>query len=69
MRFDFSQMYGVDYIEVHHTRPVSSLEEESENTLDAVTLLCANCHRAAHTRTPPYSVEELKQMISSRRDG
>jgi predicted HNH restriction endonuclease len=67
--FDFSQMYGVDYIEVHHTRPVSSLEEESENTLDAVTLLCANCHRAAHTRTPPYSVEELKQMINSRRDG
>lgn len=63
--FDFDKAYGITYIEAHHTEPIASLEDEIHNTTDAVVLLCANCHRAAHTRTPPYSIDELKNMLNT----
>ena len=62
--FDFDQFYGIDYIEAHHTEAIASLEGETENTIEAVVMLCANCHRAAHSRTPPYSFEELREMMN-----
>lgn len=62
--FDFDQFYGIDYIEAHHTEAIASLDGETENTIEAVVMLCANCHRAAHTRTPPYSFEELREMMN-----
>ncbi|MEO1646185.1 MAG: HNH endonuclease, partial [Chloroflexota bacterium] len=66
--FNFDESYGIDYIEAHHTEPIASLEGETQNTIDAVALLCANCHRAIHSRTPPYSVEELKKMRERKQD-
>lgn len=66
--FDFDNAYGIDYIEAHHTEQIASLEEETLNTTEAVVMLCANCHRAAHTRTPPYSVEELRAMMNQREE-
>lgn len=62
--FDFDQFYGIDYIEAHHKEPIASLGNETANTVESVVMLCANCHRAAHTRTPPYSVDELREMIN-----
>lgn len=62
--FDYAETYGVDYIEAHHTKPIASLDDETANTTEAVVMLCANCHRMAHTRTPPYTVDELKEMIN-----
>jgi predicted HNH restriction endonuclease len=64
--FDYQAAYGVEYIEAHHTEPLSSLNDETENTTEAVVLLCANCHRVAHSRTPPYSIEELKTMLNTK---
>ena len=63
--FDFEATYGVDYIEAHHTEPLASLDDETENTTEAVVLLCANCHRVAHSRTPPFSIDELRTMLQS----
>lgn len=62
--FDFDKFYGVDYIEAHHTEAIASLDGETDNTIDAVVMLCANCHRVAHSRTPPYSFEELREMMN-----
>lgn len=67
--FDFDRAYGITYIEAHHTEPIANLEDEIENTTDAVVLLCANCHRAAHTRTPPYSLDELRNMLHTNTEG
>lgn len=64
--FDFDNAYGIEYIEAHHTEPIAALDCEIENTVDAVVMLCANCHRAAHSRTPPYDLDELKAMIQER---
>lgn len=63
--FDFSATYGLEYIEAHHTEPLAHLDTETENTREVLVMLCANCHRAAHLRTPPYSVSELKSMLKS----
>jgi len=62
--FDFTDAYGLEYIEAHHTEPLANLEDEAENTIESVAMLCANCHRAAHSRKPPYTVDELKQMLA-----
>src|SRR5688572_16254336 len=61
--FDYQESYGIDYIEAHHSEPIASLKSETENTVESLVMLCANCHRAAHSRTPPYSIEELRAMI------
>jgi 5-methylcytosine-specific restriction endonuclease McrA len=64
--FDFDNTYGIEYIEAHHTEPIASLENPTDNTTDDLVLLCANCHRAIHSRTPPYTLHELKQMIQQK---
>jgi hypothetical protein len=64
--FDYKASYGIDYIEAHHTEPIASLKAEKENTTESLVMLCANCHRAAHSRTPPYNVEELREMIKGK---
>ena len=64
--FNFEEHYGElgkDYIEVHHFRPLSSLDEEVEvDPVRDLACLCANCHRMMH-RTGDYvmTVEELKE--------
>ncbi|MGJ3240910.1 MAG: HNH endonuclease [Anaerolineae bacterium] len=66
--FDFDRFYGIDYVEAHHTQPLADLAEETSNIPDAVVMLCANCHRAIHSRTPPYSVQELREIIQNDKD-
>jgi predicted HNH restriction endonuclease len=61
--FDFNAAYGIDYCEAHHLVPLAQLDAEAETTLDMLVLLCANCHRIAHLRTPPYELSELRSMI------
>lgn len=65
--FDFVAFYGIEYIEAHHKQQMASLDEERLSTVDDLVMLCANCHRVAHQRTPPYTVPELKAMIQRKR--
>lgn len=66
--FDFEKKYGSwgkDYIEVHHIKPLSDLNEEVEicPATDLVTV-CANCHRMIHRKKDKtLSIEELKAKI------
>jgi hypothetical protein len=68
--FDFEQKYGVlgrGFIEVHHTKPVSSLDGRVEVNpqLDMVTL-CSNCHSIVHRRKPePISLRDLRKILNS----
>jgi hypothetical protein len=61
--FDYQAFYGIDYIEAHHTKAISSLNAETETDYRDLVMLCANCHRAIHSRTQTYSIEELHEMI------
>lgn len=66
--FDFEEVYGElgkDFIEVHHTKPLSSLDEEIivDPEKDLVCL-CSNCHRMVHRKKDKIlSVEELKEIM------
>lgn len=50
--FNFEKVYGErgkDFIEVHHIKPLSTLEEAVEiNPMTDLVPLCANCHRMVH---------------------
>ena len=64
--FNFEEHYGElgkDYIEVHHLRPLSSLDEEVEvDPVQDLACICANCHRMMHRAGDHVmTVEELKR--------
>ena len=64
--FDFSSRYGArgnDFIECHHTRPVAHLMPEETTKLESLVLLCANCHRIVHVRSPWLTIDELKKIL------
>ncbi len=65
--FSFEDVYGSigsDFIEVHHTKPLSDLPHEGGKTkISDLALLCANCHRMVHRRRPWLSIEKLKFLL------
>lgn len=61
---DFQKTYGVDYIECHHTVPVSTLALGAKTKVEDMVLLCANCHRAVHKRQPWLEKDELHKLLS-----
>lgn len=69
---NFYKMYGkigYHFIEVHHTIPVSQMGENYKfNVIRDLVPLCSNCHSMIHRRNPPYTVEELKNIIQSQKD-
>ena len=66
--FDFEAVYGEmgkGFIEIHHTKPLYSLQEEIviDYRTDLVPV-CSNCHRILHrNKEKMLSIEELKQLI------
>lgn len=69
--FDFEKSYGEigkNFIEVHHSLPVSLMEENHiVDPIKELYPLCPNCHAMVHRRTPPYSIEELKDIMDNAR--
>lgn len=68
--FDFEACYGdrgADFIECHHTRPLSEGWSSRVTQLEELALLCANCHRIVHVRRPWLTVPELRSLIMARR--
>lgn len=66
-RFDYARRYGdhgKGFIEAHHTRPLSQLPAEGASIkLADLILLCANCHRMIHRKTPWLTPDELREII------
>jgi len=65
--FDFSASYGdlgAGFCEVHHLVPLSAATESITTTLDALAILCSNCHRIIHRSTPMLSVEDLSKVVN-----
>jgi 5-methylcytosine-specific restriction protein A len=66
--FDFQECYGdrgKNFIECHHTKPVSEIGEKGKTNIDDLALLCANCHRMIHRKRPWISVSRLKEFINA----
>jgi 5-methylcytosine-specific restriction protein A len=70
---DVGTRYGAvaaGLIEVHHLTPVSTIGENYvvDPAVDLVPL-CPNCHSVAHRRSPPFTVVELRDMMTHHAPG
>ena len=66
--FDFEKTYGKrgkDYIEVHHLKPLHTLDKPEEvNPETDMTVLCSNCHRMIHRKKNAIlSLDALKNIL------
>ncbi len=69
--FDFVERYGEigrDFAEAHHLLPLSERPESAwtdalKSTVEDIAVLCANCHRMVHRRSPALSLSELRACI------
>jgi len=52
-------------LEVHHLHPLANGGERITRIQTDVAVLCANCHRLAHSATPPLTVEVLRGLHQS----
>nr|WP_315491067.1 HNH endonuclease [uncultured Rhodoferax sp.] len=68
--FDFLKQYGevgANLIDVHHTKPVHTLEPGEKTKVIDLVLLCSNCHRVVHSRRKWLTVEQVKAAVASSR--
>ncbi|WP_185043310.1 HNH endonuclease [Pseudomonas protegens] len=66
--FNFSQTYGADVegvIDIHHTKPLHTLQPGDKTKLSDLALLCANCHRVVHSQRKWLSVAEVKERYQA----
>jgi 5-methylcytosine-specific restriction protein A len=67
--FSFEEKYaelGVGYIECHHTNPLSERSDldELKTKISDIAVVCANCHRMLHRRSPALTIEQLKEIMA-----
>ncbi|MBS1078078.1 HNH endonuclease [Gluconobacter kondonii] len=64
--FNFAQVYGErgkDFIECHHTKPLSDLNQSTKTKIEDLALVCANCHRMIHNKRPWLSISEIILLL------
>jgi Homing endonuclease associated repeat/HNH endonuclease len=65
--FDFVAVYGkvmAGFIHVHHVKALSALGANYEvDPIRDLRPVCPNCHSVLHYREPPYSIDEVKQLL------
>jgi hypothetical protein len=67
--FSFGATYGEigeGHAEIHHLVPVATAGLRTVDPREDLVVLCANCHRMAHRRDPPFSVADLQSRLRSR---
>lgn len=66
--FDFAAIYGKrgeGFIQCHHTISVRDLKPGARTRLEDLALLCANCHRMIHVRSPWLTLSQLRECLQS----
>lgn len=67
--FDFFAIYGKvgeGFIEAHHTKPISSLHENGEETrIEDLVLVCSNCHQMLHRKRPWLEIDDLAALLAA----
>ena len=65
---DFEKVYGEigrGFIHVHHVVPLSSIGKDYQiNYEKDLVSVCPNCHAMLHRKNPPYTIDELKELIA-----
>jgi 5-methylcytosine-specific restriction enzyme A len=65
--FNFERVYGEagrNLIQVHHLLPLSEIHEKYIiDPVKDMRPVCPNCHAIIHRKTPPYSIEEMIELL------
>jgi 5-methylcytosine-specific restriction protein A len=71
--FNFGEKYGhigEGFIHVHHIVPLSERDSEYEIQPERdLKPVCPNCHTMLHRRIPPFTIQELKDLLASVKNG
>lgn len=66
--FNFKEVYGdigADFIHIHHITELSRIAKSySVDPISDLRPVCPNCHAMLHTRTPAFTIEELKAIMA-----
>ena len=65
--FDFEKTYGPigrEFIEAHHTIPVSDLKRTQKTHPKDISMVCSNCHRMLHVRRPWLRVMDIRRLLT-----
>ncbi len=69
---DLSEIYGeigLGYIHVHHLTPLANIKENHEiDPVKDLRPVCPNCHAMLHRKEPPYTIEELMEILQQQRN-
>ncbi|MFO6299268.1 EVE domain-containing protein [Rahnella selenatireducens] len=60
--YNFNDIYGFSYAEVHHKTPLSELKSTKITSTFDLAILCANCHKAVHRIDSPDPWHELLKL-------
>lgn len=64
--FDFEKEYGVlgaQFIECHHTKPISEMKPGDRTKLSDLCAVCSNCHRMLHRSDPMLQPNALRRLM------
>ncbi|WP_413721944.1 HNH endonuclease [Sodalis sp. RH24] len=65
--FNFAKVYGEigkGFIHVHHLKPLAGIGAEYQlDPVEDLRPVCPNCHAMLHRRKPPYSINELTELL------
>ena len=66
---DFEKTYGEigkGFIHIHHLVPISTIGKEYQLDIEKdLAPVCPNCHYMLHRKNPPYTIEELKDILEN----
>lgn len=55
---------GKGFIHVHHLHPLSEISGEYKiDPIKDLVPVCPNCHAMLHKKSPPYTIEQLKEKL------
>lgn len=70
--FNFEKAYGEigkGFLEVHHTKPLSTYDEEHVIPQSELCALCSNCHSMVHRKkNEVMDVDELKRLFEANKN-
>lgn len=67
--FDFNKIYGEvgkDFIEAHHSIPVSEMKKDHKTTINDFVMLCSNCHSMIHRKRPWLDKDKIASLIAAK---
>ena len=69
--FDFQKFYGElgdNFIEAHHIKPVSEMQENEKTKIEDIIMVCSNCHSMIHRKKPWLTKDKLKSIIKGKNE-